>query len=274
MLVLLAPPPAPHIGDAELRTAVAAIERAHGGRLGVAFLDTGTGRRFAYRGDARFPMGSTYKILLAACVLARVDAGRERLSRRVPYGERDLVAYSPTTGKHVGKGLAVGELCEAAVVLSDNTAANLLLRSLGGPTGLTASLRRLGDRTTRLDRTEPALNEAKPGDLRDTTTPNAMLETLNGVLLGSSLSPVGRRRLTGWAMACQTGDARIRAGVPLGWRVGDKTGTGGDGATNDVAVVWPPGRAPLVIALFSVGSKASEPQRSAVLARVARLLTR
>ena len=278
MLALLAPPPAPGPAgldpNAGLRQAVAAIERTHGERLGVSFLDTGTGRRFAYRGDERFPMCSTSKVLSAAYVLARVDAGRERLSRRVLYEKRDLVTYSPTTEGHVGKGLTMEELCEAAVVLSDNTAANLMLRSFGGPAGLTAYLRSQGDRTTRLDRTEPTLNEAKKGDPRDTTTPNAMLQTLRKTVLGSSLSPSGRRQLAVWMEACQTGDARIRAGIPRRWRVGDKTGTGGNGATNDVAVIWPPGRAPLVMTVYTVGSKASEAERSAVLARIARLLAR
>ena len=228
---------------AALQARLAHLEKTSGGRLGVAVLDSADGRRFGLRQDERFPLCSTFKLLLAACVLARVDRGEEQLARRIVYGRGDLVEYSPTAERHVGKpGLSVAELCEAAVTLSDNGAANLLLASLGGPAGLTDWLRGTGDEVTRLDRNEPTLNQAIPGDPRDTTTPTAMLETLQRLLLGDVLKPTSREQLRAWLLANQTGDARIRAGVPKDWKVGDKTGTGpkATGTSNDVAILWPP----------------------------------
>ncbi len=257
--------------NADLHKAVSALERRHGGRLGVAIADTATKKSFAYRGDERFALCSTHKLLAAAFVLARVDQKRESLSRRVVYSKSDLVTYSPVTGKNVDGGLTVGALCEAAVTLSDNTAANLLLDSFGGPAALTGYLRSLGDNVTRLDRRETALNENKPGDPRDTTTPLAMLETTQELVLGTVLSTASRTQLVTWLVACKTGDKRLRAGIPNGWQVGDKTGGGGHNATNDVAVVWPPGRAPIVIAVYYSGADASQAEREAVLAEVGRL---
>jgi len=258
--------------DAELRQRLADLERRHGGRLGVAVLDTARAEPMAYRGDERFPLCSTFKFLAAAFVLARVDRKQESLARRVVYARDYLVPYSPITEKHVGgEGLSVGEICEAAVTLSDNTAGNLMLDSFGGPAGLTAYLRSLGDGVTRLDRREPELNEATPGDPRDTTTPVAMLRLVRETVLGTALSPASREQLTAWIVATKTGDKRLRAGAPKQWRVGDKTGTGRNEATNDIAVFWPPGRAPIVVTAYYVGARATEGERSAVLAEVGRL---
>lgn len=251
--------------------ALAALERRSGGRLGVFALDTGSGRTVAHRGNERFAMCSTFKLLAGAFVLARVDRGEERLDRIVPYTARDLITYSPVTEKRAGAGMTVGGLCDAAITLSDNTAANLLLASFGGPQGLTAYLRTLGDAATRLDRIEPALNEARPGDPRDTTTPAAMGATLRRLLAGDALPQAGRAQLAEWLIACRTGDARIRAGVPAGWRVGDKTGTGGNGATNDVGIVWPPGRASIMLAIYYAGSPAAQQVRDATVAEAARI---
>ena len=258
--------------DAELRRGFAGLERRHSGRLGVAVLDSATEKLVAHRGDERFAMASTFKFVAAAFVLARVDRGEESLARRVVYSRDDLVTYSPITEKHAGGGgMTVGELCDAAVTLSDNTAANLLLDSFGGPAGLTAYMRSLGDGVSRLDRRETALNEAAPGDPRDTTTPAAMLGLLRDTVLGTALSPSSRAQLAAWLVANKTGDKRLRAGVPAGWRVGDRTGTGGNNATNDVAVLWPPGRAPIVVAAYYAEARASEDERNAVLAEVGRL---
>lgn len=256
-----------------IRRELDALERRHGGQLGVAILDTATNHRIAaHRADERFLLCSTHKLLAAAYILARVDRGKESLSRRVIYTKRDLVTYSPTTEKHTGgDGLTVGQLCEAALTLSDNTAANLMLDSFGGPAALTAYLRSLGDRITRLDRHEPELNDAAPGDIRDTTTPAAMLDDLRKFVLGSALSPASRRHLIAWLVACKTGDRRLRAGVPKGWRVGDKTGTGDNNATNDVAVLWPPERPPILVTAYYVGARAPSEAREAVLAAVGRL---
>jgi beta-lactamase class A len=251
---------------------LAALERRHGGRLGVAILDSASGRRINHRGEERFPMLSTFKWLAAALVLARVDRGEEWLDRRIPYTADDLVVHSPATQRHVDAGMTLAELSEAAITLSDNTAGNLLLRSFGGPPALTAFARTLGDRYSRLDRWEPELNVVPPGDLRDTTTPAAMLVAMREALLGDALSPASRAQLADWLVANRTGDARLRAGMPADWRIGDKTGTNGDGVANDVAIAWPPGRAPLLVAAYYDAPDASAGQRDTVLAEVGRVV--
>jgi beta-lactamase class A len=242
-------------------------------------LDTGSGQRLAQRGRERFPLTSTFKFLAAGHVLARVDRGEERLDRMVAYTQDDLVTYSPVTGPPVtgtpvtgqDAAMSIGALCDAAVTLSDNTAGNLLLDSFGGPAGLTAWLRGLGDDVTRLDRRETALNEARPGDARDTTTPEAMLGLMQALLPGEALTAPSRAQLAAWLVGCRTGDRRLRAGVPAGWRVGDKTGSGGNGTANDIGIIWPPGRKPILVAAYSTGSTAPEEARSAVLAEVGRI---
>jgi beta-lactamase class A len=255
-----------------LQHGIAGLERRHGGRLGVAILDSASTRLIAHRGDERFALCSTFKFLAAAFVLARVDRKEESLTRRIFYARDYLVPYSPVTEKHVGEGgLTVGEICEAAMILSDNTAGNLLLDSFGGPAGLTAYMRSLGDGVTRLDRRETELNEARPGDPRDTTTPVAMLEILRKTVLGTALSTSSREQLMAWLIANRTGDKRLRAGVPNAWRVGDKTGSGANNATNDIAVLWPPGRAPIIVAAFYAEARASDDERNAVLSEVGRL---
>jgi beta-lactamase class A len=249
------------------------LESRHGGRLGVAILDTGSAARIEWRAHERFLMCSTFKAMAAALVLTRVDQRIERLDRRVVFTTKDIVTYSPVTEKRVGTpGMTVDELCEAAITMSDNTAGNLLLASFGGPAALTAYFRSIGDDVTRLDRIEPDLNETTPGDLRDTTTPAAMLGTLQRVALGRNLSAASQRRLVSWLAANRTGDARLRAGLPKDWRIGDKTGSGSHATTNDIAIVWPPGRKPLVVSVYYTESSASPDQRNAVLADVARLL--
>jgi beta-lactamase class A len=261
---------ATQVGDASAR--LAALERRHGGRLGVAVLDTGSGRRIGHRIDERFAMCSTFKLLAAAAVLARVDRGTETLERRVVFGKDALVTYSPVASHRVGApGMTMAELCHAAITLSDNTAGNLLLHSLGGPAGWTAYARSLGDGTSRLDRIETALNEARPGDPRDTTTPAAMLANLHALLLGTALSDASREQLAGWLRANTTGSARLRAGLPAGWRVGDKTGSGGHASTNDVAILWPPRRKPLLVTAYYAESAVDADERNAVLAEVGRI---
>ena len=254
---------------------LAAIERQSEGTLGVAILDAGSGAVVGHRLDERFPLCSTHKVLSAAFVLARVDAGADRLDRRVAYGAGAVLPHSPATAPQAGRAsLTMGELCAAAVTLSDNTAANLLLDSFGGPAALTAHLRRLGDGVTRLDRTEPTLNEAGRDDPRDTTTPRAMAGLLRRLALDAALTEGSRSLLQGWMTGCRTGLGKIRAGVPAGWRVGDKTGSGGGDrhASNDVAVIWrPDGRAPLVVAAYTVDMPGDDAGRDAILAAVGRL---
>jgi beta-lactamase class A len=251
---------------------LAALERRHGGRLSVGILDTANGRRISYRGDERVLMCSTFKLLAVAAVLARVDRGAEKLDRRVTYDKQVVLAYAPVTRDHVGApGMSVAELCHAAITLSDNTAANLLLTSLGGPSAVTAFMRSIGDATTRLDRTEPDLNVTGPGDTRDTTTPNAMLASMNELLLGKALSKASREQLIDWLRACKTGDERLRAGLPAGWQVGDKTGSGSHDETNDVAIAWPPQRKPLLVTAYYAESSNDAAGRNAVLAEVGRI---
>jgi beta-lactamase class A len=254
-----------------LASDIARIESESGGRLGVAALDTLTEARFGHRADERFPMCSTFKLLAAAAILARVDAKQERLDRLIEFAAADVVVNSPVTKDHVGApGMSLEELCEAAMTMSDNTAGNLLLASLGGPEGLTAYARSLGDTVTRLDRIEPELNEATPGDVRDTTTPAAMVANMRALTLDKALSATSREQLVRWLIGNKTGDTRLRAGLPAGWRVGDKTGSGERGTTNDVGVFWPPDRAPVIVSIYLTQTAASPTQRNATLAAVGR----
>jgi beta-lactamase class A len=255
---------------------LAAIERRLGGRLGVAARSTDR-VLVRHRADERFPLCSTFKVLAAAAVLARVDAGSEDLDQTVTYGAGDLLSYAPVTRKTLEAGggtarISVSELCAAALEWSDNTAANLLLARLGGPEGLTAWLRATGDPLTRLDRTEPTLNSAIPGDPRDTTSPEAMRATLDRLLLGSVLSAPSRERLEGLMVACHTGARRLRAGLPKDWTVGDKTGSGDNGSVNDVAILRPPGRAPVTAAVYVTGSTAPAEVYDAAWAEIGRLI--
>lgn len=252
-----------------------ALERRCGGRLGVAVLRP-DGRLAGHRGDERFPMCSTFKWVAAALVLQRVDRGQEKLDRRVRFGREALVAYAPVTEKRVGgDGMTIAELCEAAITWSDNGAANLLLDSFGGPPAVTRFARELGDPVTRLDRVEPQLNEGKPGDPRDTTSPAAMARLLRSALTGDALSAASRARLAEWMMATQTNGKRLRADLPPGWRMGSKTGTGPRGSTNDVGFFYAPGSTqPIFVAVYMTGTKAPQPQREAVIAEVARSITR
>jgi beta-lactamase class A len=255
-----------------LPTDLARIEAASGGRLGVAVLDSGTGAQAGHRAGERFPLCSTFKLLAAAALLSRVDAGDERLDRQVRFEARDLVTYSPVTQHRAGEGMTLEEICAAAITMSDNTAGNLLLAAIGGPPGLTRYARSLGDEVTRLDRIEPELNEAAPDDPRDTTAPDAMASDLARLLLGNALSAESSRRLLAWLLASKTGDARLRAGIPSDWQVGDKTGSGERGTANDVGIIRPPGRAPLLVAVYLTQSRQSADQRKAVIASVGRLI--
>ena len=257
----------------DAKSPLAELERRNGGRLGVAAIDTATGHRVGHRTDELFPLCSTFKFLAAALVLARVDRGEEKLDRRVVFSDKDLVTYSPVTKEHVAPGsMSMAEICDAAVTLSDNTAGNLMLASFGGPAGLTAFARSLGDRATRLDRIETELNEAKPGDPRDTTTPVAMLGTMQRLLIEDALSASSRDRLIGWLLASKTGGKRLRAGLPADTRVGDKTGSGNNGTANDVAIAFPPGRAPILIgAYYTEAAALSDDARNTVIAEAGRL---
>jgi beta-lactamase class A len=255
------------------RERIAAIEAREGGRLGLAVLDAGGGAYLGYRDDERFPMCSTFKLLAAAAVLKRVDLGAERLDRKIAYAAADLLDYAPVAKAHVAEGgMSVADLCAAAIDWSDNTAANLILQSIGGPAGFTQFARSLGDSVTRLDRIEPELNASIPGDERDTTSPRAMLDDMRAVLTGSALSEASRRQLESWLVDDKVGDKRLRAGLPPSWRVGDKTGSGDNGSTDCIAILRPPGRAPLLAAVYFTGSTASTEARNAVHKEIGALI--
>jgi beta-lactamase class A len=255
--------------DSSPHAELASIEKRIGVRLGVAALDTAAGRRLGYRDTELFAMCSTFKFLLAGCILKRVDTGSLDLNSLISYGEKDLLEYAPVTRAHVGRGaMTVGDLCAAAVELSDNAAANLLLAQVGGPAGLTQFVRLLGNSVTRLDRTEPDLNSAVPGDQRDTTSPAAMVDSMEKLMTGSALSAASRAQLTSWMVQSTTGKNRLRAGMPASWRAGDKTGTGELGAVGDIGIFWPPAKAPILIAAYVMEGNAARDEREQVIAAV------
>jgi beta-lactamase class A len=249
----------------------AALEHELDGELGVAAIDGAGGRTLGYRQDQRFAMCSTFKMMAAAATLARAQREPGLLDKAIALPKSGFVNYSPVTGKHAGSTMTVAELCAAALQYSDNTAANTLLRELGGPAALTRYARALGDPDFRLDRWETELNSAIAGDVRDTTTPLAMARTLRKLLLADGLAPAGQARLRDWMLENTTGDSRIRAGVPAGWKVADKTGTGDYGSAGDIAVVYPPQRPPIVLAIYTRRSAKDADARSDIIARAARI---
>jgi beta-lactamase class A len=260
-------------GENDAAARIAAVETRIGGRIGVAALDTSNSKRIDYRPEERFPMCSTFKFLAAAAVLKRVDEKQEKLERFVPYGAKQILEYAPVTREHLKQGgMTLGALCAAAIEQSDNTAGNLLLDAIGGPAGLTNFVRTLGDRVTRLDRIEPELNSAVPGDERDITTPAAICSDMQRLLLADALSESSRRQLEEWLQHNETGGLMIRAGVPKNWVIGDKTGRGSNGATNDIAIIRPPDRAPILLAIYCVGSTATANDRAAAIAEVAKIV--
>ncbi|MBN3806349.1 class A beta-lactamase [Paraburkholderia sp. Ac-20336] len=228
---------------------IADIERRFGGRFGVFAIDTGSGHTLSHRADERFLMCSTFKGLLAAQILSRVDRGEERLERLVHYTEKDLIFTSPVTKANVARGaLPVDTLCQAILEESDNTAAILLMRSAGGPAALTRFVRGLGDTVTRSDRYEPDSNHAS--GVLDTTTPRAIVTVARSLLLGDVLSVASRVRLEHAMIACKPGLNRIRAALPANWQAAARPGTRVESETNDYALVRPPGRAPLLVAAY------------------------
>jgi beta-lactamase class A len=261
--------------SAEIADRLAALERRHPGRICVSMLDLASGKRVDHRANERILICSTFKALAAALVLHRVDRGEEKLDRRIKVAQQDIVTYSPVTQKHVGEGaMTVAQLCDAIMTWSDNAAANLLLQSFGGPAALTAFCRQLGDDVTRLDRYETELNtHDHPGDIRDTTTAAAMLESLRKLLFTELLTAASRAQLAAWLIANRTGDARLRAGLPKTWLTGDRTGTNGDkhGNANDIAVVWPADRPPLIITAYCEIPGIASDQRNAVIAEIGRI---
>jgi len=247
------------------------LEKTLDGRLGVFALDTGNGAQLAYRADERFAFCSTFKVIAAAVVLSKDAQAPGLLQQRIHYRQRDLVPYSPITEKHVNDGMTIAALCAAAIQYSDNTAGNLLIQLVGGTAAVTAFARAIGDTQFRLDRWETELNTATPGDPRDTTTPRAMGQTLQRLVLGDALAAAQRAQLQDWMRGNTTGASRIRAGVPPDWQVADKTGTGDYGSANDIAVLWPPGRAPVILAIYTTRHQKDASARNDVIAQAARM---
>nr|BFD96172.1 class A beta-lactamase Bla1 [Kitasatospora sp. Xyl93] len=243
----------------------AALEQRFGARLGVFAVDTGSGREVTHRADERFAFASTIKSLAAGALLRK--ASDADLDKVVPYRQEDVLAWAPITSQHVATGMKLRDLAAASIQYSDNTAANLVAAELGGPAAVQRSLRDLGDSTTSVDRTEPTLNEATPGDTRDTSTPRVLAADLRRYVLGDALAEGRRALLTDWLVGNTTGGPYVRAGVPADWRIGDKTGAAGYGTRNDVAVAWPSGgRSPIVIAVLSDRGKADATSDDALIA--------
>ncbi|MCU7827019.1 class A beta-lactamase [Kitasatospora sp. DSM 101779] len=265
----------PQRGD-DVARALADLEREHGGRLGVFARNTVTGAQVLHRAQELFPICSVHKIVTVAAVLRDLDRHGEVLARRIHYTAEDVAdsGYAPITGapEHLATGMTIAELCAAALDYSDNAADNLLLRELGGPTAVTRFCRSLGDGVTRLDRWEPALNSAEPGRTTDTTSPAAIGRTLTDLVLGTALAPRDRRQLTEWLLANTTGAARLRAGLPSGWALADKTGTGEYGSTNDVGIAWTADRTPLVLSVLSTKTVPDAVADEPLIARAAALV--
>lgn len=238
-------------------------------RVGYAELDLASGQILkSYRPQERFPIMSTFKVLLCGAVLSRIDSGLEQFDRRIQYRQSDLVDYSPVTEKHLAKGMTVAELCNAAITMSDNTAANLLLSTIGGPQEFTAFLRKTGDQVTRLDRREPALNEALPGDERDTTTPVVMAQTLRQLLAGGILTATSQQRLLGWMEEDKVAGPLLRSVLPAGWFIADKTGAGERGSRGVIAALGPDGKPSRIIVIYLTGSQATMDERNKQIAGI------
>nr|WP_088328130.1 class A beta-lactamase Bla1 [Bacillus cereus] len=225
------------------------LEKKFDAQLGVYAIDTGTNETISYRPNERFAFASTYKALAAGVLLQQNSI--DTLNEVIKFRKEDLVDYSPITEKHIDTGMTLGEIAEAAVRYSDNTAGNILFHKIGGPKGYEKALRQMGDRVTMSDRFETELNEAIPGDIRDTSTAKVIATNLKDFTVGNALPDDKRKVLTDWMKGNATGDKLIRAGVPTDWIVGDKSGAGSYGTRNDIAIVWPPNRSPIIIAILS-----------------------
>lgn len=264
-------------GRGDVLRELRALEREHGARLGVFARNTGSGHTVLYRADETFPMCSVFKTLAVAAVLRDLDRDGEFLARRIRYTAEDVrvSGFGPVTGlpENLAGGMTVEQLCAAAICQSDNAAANLLLRELGGPRAVTRFCRSVGDGVTRLDRWEPELNSAEPGRLTDTTSPRAVGRTYERLALGDALAPPDRERLTGWLLANTTSKERFRAGLPADWALADKTGGGEYGTNNDVGITWPPHHAaPVVMAVLTTKHEPKAAADHPLVARTAALL--
>ena len=269
----LTPVKAGEFDAAPLAAAVQDAEKRLSARVGVSVMDLETGVRWQNRADERFPTNSTFKTFLCAALLDAGAKGTADPDRQVVVKASDIVSYSPVTKERVnGAPFTMRELCEITVTISDNAAANIVMKELGGPDAVTAYLRGIGDTVTRVDRWEPDSNTGIPGDPRDTTSPNAAAETLKKLVLEETLPDAERQLLTDWLIGNKVGDATLRAGLPEGWRIADKTGAGANGSRNNIAVIWPEARKPVVIAIYITQTAASFKARNAAIAEIGRAL--
>jgi beta-lactamase class A len=264
---------AQEINSTSIQKKLAELEVSSGVRLGIAAINTANGAQIQYRAEERFPFCSTFKVMVVAAILKQSMADKNLLQQKIMYTQKDVDSsqYTPITKNHVTDGMTISDLCAAAITQSDNTAMNLLLKKLGGPKAVTAFARSIGDNTFRLDREEPILNSAIPGDLRDTSTPAAMASSLQKLALGNVLGLSQREQLQTWLQGNTTGNAKIRAGVPKGWIVGDKTGSGDYGTTNDIGIIWPPQSSPIVIVIYVTQNTKDAAPRSDVIASATRI---
>jgi beta-lactamase class A len=252
---------------------LAKLEASSGGRLGISAVDTGNGQRIQYRANESFPMGCTSKVMGVAAILKKSMYDQHLMQQKITYQKEDLTNWNPITGSHVKDGMTVAQLSAAAITYSDNTAMNLLARKLGGPQGINAFARSINDTHFKLDHWWPEEANASPASNVDSTTPAAMEESLNKLAFGNVLAPAQREKLVTWLIQNVTGNNRIRAGVPTDWIVGDKTGTGFNyGTTNDIAIIWPPNCAPIVIAMYYSSYKYDAPKRDDILADATRIV--
>ncbi|WP_295807455.1 class A beta-lactamase [uncultured Nitratireductor sp.] len=251
-------------GEAQLSETISRVENTLGARVGIVIRDTGSDWTWSHRAGERFLMNSTVKTVICGGILAKVDEGALTLDEALPIRQFDIVSYSPVTQKHVGKTMSIGDLCLATLDISDNAAANLLIGRQGGPEAVTAFLRRIGDPISRLDRLEPKLNTFEPGDPRDTTTPEAMVETWETLLLGDALTSASRAKLAAWMSHGGVTGALLRSSLPQGWAVSDKSGAGSH-TRNIVAMVTPPSRAPWLVSIFISDADVDFETRNAAL---------
>lgn len=263
---------AQELNSSTVQKELKSLEATSGGQLGLFAINTANNKQIVYRAEERFPMCSTSKLMTVAAILQKSMEEPQLLHKRIRYTKEELITYSPITEKHVTDGMTIAELCDAALRFSDNTAMNFLLKELGGPAAVTAFARSIGDNTFRLDRPEPDLNTSIPGDLRDTTSPAATSKSLQRLVLGHVLAKPQRLLLQNWLKNNTTGDARMRAGVPAGWIVGDKTGTGNYGTTNDIGVWWPPQCPPVVVAIYYTQSKKDAAPNNEIIVSASKLV--
>lgn len=244
------------------------IEKKLGATIGVSVYERDTKNTWSYKGNEHFPLMSTFKTFACAALLSDVDAGKVKLGKPVEIKQDMLVTYSPVTEKYVGKEFTLRDACVAAMTMSDNTAANIVLDNIGGPKGLTRFMLRIGDNHTRLDRMEPTLNEAVPGDMRDTTTPDAITLSLNKILFEDVLTEHSKKQLKQWMMDNKVSDGLVRSVLPEGWKIADRSGAGGFGSRGITAVIWSETRPPVILSIYLSQTDASFDSRNQAIAEI------